>query len=310
MNRTPDVELVLRDYFADDGLTAPDYLLNVVERRISRQPRQRAWRQPRRLHPMNRTLTYAATLAAVLVIAVVGYNLLPRIGPGGPGPSPSSTPTVSPTSSSSATAEPIACEDDLAGCAGTLVPGRHVSNQLQPALAYETTGEWLNVVDLTTVYKIDLPDPNDPYLIVWTKPLIAEMTPLPDCGVKRTPGAGTSVDDWIAMLRAHPALVTTSPVPIDLGGASGQSIEVTVAPGWQGCTRDGGYVVQFILDEDPVRSFPYGVDSTQRMLLDIVDVAGQTVIVQVYGPVDRTEFLTVTARTRALIDTFRFTPAN
>ena len=44
MNRTPDVELVLRDYFADDGLTAPDYVLDVVEGRISRQPQRRSWR--------------------------------------------------------------------------------------------------------------------------------------------------------------------------------------------------------------------------------------------------------------------------
>ena len=44
MNRTPDVELVLRDYFADDGLTAPDYVLDVVEERIGRQPQRRTWR--------------------------------------------------------------------------------------------------------------------------------------------------------------------------------------------------------------------------------------------------------------------------
>ena len=40
MNRQPDVELVLRDYFADDGFTAPDHVLDVVEERIARQPRR------------------------------------------------------------------------------------------------------------------------------------------------------------------------------------------------------------------------------------------------------------------------------
>ena len=43
MKRSPDVDLVLRDYFAEDGLTAPDYVLDVVERRISRQPQRRMW---------------------------------------------------------------------------------------------------------------------------------------------------------------------------------------------------------------------------------------------------------------------------
>ena len=44
MNRQPDVELVLRDYFADDGFTAPDHVLDVVEERIARQPRRPVWR--------------------------------------------------------------------------------------------------------------------------------------------------------------------------------------------------------------------------------------------------------------------------
>lgn len=125
MNRTPDVELVLRDYFADDGLTAPDYVLDVVEERIGRQPRRRALRLPRRLHPMNRTLTYAATLVAVLVIAVLGYNLLPRNGIGGPGATTSPVPSPVPTQAPEVTiVDPAGAGSDIpAAVAGTYSEG-------------------------------------------------------------------------------------------------------------------------------------------------------------------------------------------
>lgn len=312
MNRKPDVELVLDAYFDDDGLTAPDFVLDAVEQRIRRQPQRRTWRLDRRL-----TLTpgfkYGIAAAAVLVVAIVGYNLLPK-GPstGGPGTSATGSPLPSAiaTATATGTSEPIACEDDLPGCVGPLAPGSHASNNLRPSLAYTTTGEWLNVVDLQTVYKIDLPDPNDPYVIVWTNPVIGQMTPIPACGVGPKAGTGTAVADWISDIQANAALVATTPQPIDLGGSAGQSIEVTVAPDWKGCPFGGGYAVQFIVNADPVRTFPYGVGSTQRMLLDIVDVNGRTVIIQVYGPVDHDQFLAATADTRALIDTFRFTPAN
>ena len=309
MNDRSEFERVLSHWLEDGPSTMPDRLVDIVARRISVRPQRRTWRLLRR-SSMSPTLKYGIATAAVLIIAIVGYNVLPRTGSiGGPGPSPTTSPVPSPTSGADATAEAIACENDFAGCAGTLAVGHHTSTHLQPALSYDTTGEWLNVIDLSTVYKIDLPNPDDPYVIVWTNPIIAELTPLPACGVNRKQGAGNAVNDWIAMLQAHAALVATTPVPINLGGSSGQSIEVTVAPNWKGCPFAGGYAVQFILDEDPVQTFPYGVLSTQRMLLDIVDVNGHTVIIQVYGPVAHDQFLAATARTRALIDTFRFTPA-
>ena len=94
MNRTPDVDLVLRDYFADDGVTAPDYVLDVVERRISRQPQRRVWPFPGRTTNMTTQIKLIGALAAAIVVAVVGYNLLP--GTSGPG-SQTAAPTAAAT---------------------------------------------------------------------------------------------------------------------------------------------------------------------------------------------------------------------
>ncbi|HET9082822.1 MAG TPA: hypothetical protein VFN41_00350, partial [Candidatus Limnocylindrales bacterium] len=101
MNHQPDVELVLRDYFADDGSSAPDHVLDVVEERIARQPQRLAWRLLRR-PIVNTYAKLAAGMAAVIIVAFVALRLVPggssSVGGGGTStPMPSVTPTASPT---------------------------------------------------------------------------------------------------------------------------------------------------------------------------------------------------------------------
>jgi hypothetical protein len=79
MNRPPDVELVLRDYFADDGGSAPDHVLDIVEDRIARLPRRHAWRLRGRPY-MNRFAKLAIGIAAVLIVGVIGIALVLRPG--------------------------------------------------------------------------------------------------------------------------------------------------------------------------------------------------------------------------------------
>ena len=103
MNRPPDVELVLRAYLADTGDRAPDRVLEDVADRIARQPGRRTWRLRGRPF-MNLYAKLAMSAAAIVLIGVVGYSILPRSGTGGvatPPPTsvatPSATPTPTPT---------------------------------------------------------------------------------------------------------------------------------------------------------------------------------------------------------------------
>jgi hypothetical protein len=98
MNRTPDVELVLNGWLADDGDIAPDRVLEVVADRIAMQPQRRTWRLPGRL-TLTPSFKYGIAAAAVLVIAIVGYSLLPKgasVGTQLPVP-PTLAPTPSPS---------------------------------------------------------------------------------------------------------------------------------------------------------------------------------------------------------------------
>jgi hypothetical protein len=99
MNRTPDVELVLRDYFADDSSSAPDHVLDVIEERIMRQPQQRAWRISWRDSHVNSYLKPLLAVAAIVVVAVAGFAILRPSGAGVGGAPATETPTLSPAPS-------------------------------------------------------------------------------------------------------------------------------------------------------------------------------------------------------------------
>lgn len=90
-----DGERALREWFHDGPTVMPDRVIDVIANRIAREPQRSRWRF--RGRPFMTTPTkLAAGLAAVLLVAVLGYTLLPRQpGPGGdPSPPPSPEPTT------------------------------------------------------------------------------------------------------------------------------------------------------------------------------------------------------------------------
>lgn len=112
MNPNLGVDRVLRDYFAEDGLLAPDHVLDVIEERIMLQPQRRTWRVPRRDARVNTYVKPLLAIAAIVVVAAIaGLALLrpssPAVGgppesTASPAPSPVVTPSATPAPSSSA----------------------------------------------------------------------------------------------------------------------------------------------------------------------------------------------------------------
>ena len=90
-----DLDRALRTWFEDGPTVMPDRVVDVVADRIARQPQRRPWRLRGRPF-MNTYVKLAAALAAVIVVAVVGYNLLPRQRRRRR-PTPHRTPTAVPT---------------------------------------------------------------------------------------------------------------------------------------------------------------------------------------------------------------------
>ena len=98
MNRQPDVELVMRDYFARGRLTGARPRPGRGRGTDQRQPQRRAWRVSWRDSHVNSYLKPLLAVAAIVVVAVAGFAILRPSGAGvGGAPVPTVSPTATPT---------------------------------------------------------------------------------------------------------------------------------------------------------------------------------------------------------------------
>ena len=93
----------------------------------------------------------------MVVVAVVGYNVLPGRSTGvvGTPPTPAdpelhATPAATPSA--------YACRDFSVTCAGPLDPGTHASGTYHPALTYAVPAGWTNTFDGSMSYVLEPPD--------------------------------------------------------------------------------------------------------------------------------------------------------
>ena len=98
-----DVTRIVRSWLQVDEHESADRVLDNVLALLDATPQRRSWWPARRSPQMNAFAKLAIAAAAVVAIAIVGINLLPRTGgdvgvtpTGSPSPSPSSTPFASP----------------------------------------------------------------------------------------------------------------------------------------------------------------------------------------------------------------------
>ncbi len=121
MSTDRDVTRIVRSWLEEGATSLPDRVLDGVLDQLPATPQRRAWWPAWRLSEMNNFAKLAIAAAAVVVIAIVGINLLPRSGGvAGPGP----TPTPAPSASPAPIASPAVLRDRS-------VAGRHVRDQQQ-----------------------------------------------------------------------------------------------------------------------------------------------------------------------------------
>lgn len=106
MSSDLDTTRIVRSWLRTDEHERADRVLENVLGLLDATPQRRAWWPARRFADMNSFAKLAIAIAAVVVVAVVGFSLLPGrdTGTGGTVASPSPTPTATPTPSPSASA--------------------------------------------------------------------------------------------------------------------------------------------------------------------------------------------------------------
>jgi hypothetical protein len=247
MKRSPDVELVLRDYFSDDSSSAPDHVLDVIEERIMRQPQQRAWRVSWRDSHVNTSLKPLLAVAAVVVIAVAGIAYLGQpsdSGVGGtvsPAPSPSPIPSASPSPAASTSGvfpQWYPAESDSGG-AGILPAGSGTTQSFRPGSTFSVPEGWVNDTDTAELYGLfpDTPANEAEFALSGGPAQNIFMgfvdTPTLICDeVGET--EGSTAAELANSLVVNEALVTSEPVEITIGDLTGTRVDSHLDPDWTG----------------------------------------------------------------------------
>lgn len=277
MNGSTGTERILDAYLAPEADRLPDRVIDAALADIARTPQRRSRWPAWRPHHMNTYVKLMAAAAAVLVVALVGYQFLPRNGGvgGQPTPQPSPTATESPTA---AVIPPLP--------EGTLAAGTY---RLRPFASATMTidltvpdGGWLGSSGAIVGPVGEFNGPNgiavaflraqsinsDP--CQWDKDGSGSAPQEGDIEV------GPTVDDLAEALAAAP-YEATAPVGATLGGYSGKRLEFQLVPDPSGCDSFSGEGDQyFVFGGRDGGLYAQGGSNTWQVT--IVDVEGTRLI--------------------------------
>ena len=278
MNRHSDIDRVLQAWMADGPTAIPDRVVDVVATRIGVQRQRRAWPFQRRT-TVSTQLKLIVGLAAALVVAVVGYNLLPQIsGPGRPSAAP--TTSAQPTATAT-TAAAVDLPDAL------LEAGRYRMDLsfIDPgfAITADAPAGWQGHPEIPAITS---PDGENAGILIsfmetgglFSDPCQWDLAGTGDAAQAGDIVVGPSAADLAAALKANTSYTSTSPKPVTVGGFDGQEIELQL-PSFEvirACdSREGEVVGDYFV-------FPggfYAQSSNSRWHLYILDVGGTRLIV-------------------------------
>jgi hypothetical protein len=130
MSTDRETTRLVRSWLEEGVTSLPDRVLDAVLDQLPATPQRRAWWPAWRFSDMNTYVKFAIAAAAVLVVAVVGYNFLPgRGGVGGPAATPS--PSPAPLAVGNFVSHGLSAQLDARG-AGANVTGTMTVSELRP----------------------------------------------------------------------------------------------------------------------------------------------------------------------------------
>ena len=303
-NRSDNIDRVLQVWMADGPTAIPDRVVDVVAARIGVQRQRSTWPFPRRTN-VTTQLKLIGALAAVLVVAVVGYNLLPgRSGPGSPSAAPTaSAPPAVPTAAPTAGARwptwyPPAAVRDANG-AGILSAGSQSTRVFRPAFTYSAADSWVNAYDEPNYFTLFPDTPANQAEFARSENLGQTIY----MGVNQSPwftceseenNRGLTAAEIVAMARGDDVLAVSEPLDVAIGGLTGKQVDVRRNPDWTGtCPGDSG--------------LPPGLDpKDERSRVILLDVPGGGVLVIFVYSVTSAPFETFLAEAMPIVESFQF----
>lgn len=247
---------------------------------------------------MNIGLKFVIAAVAVVVVAIVGINLLPRNGGiGGSGPSPTATPTQSPAPTPSRLASPSASNVPAQFPNSSMHAGTYTVAPFAPpgeGVCHDPpqTGCTEDARDDAIRVTLTVPDgwtgvgsgiwlagpgngPPDGAALIFARGswLLSD----PCKYIAADIPVGPTVADFVDAVAAHPRLDTTTPVDVRLAGYAGKYFDLQIPADISQCEAEPG-------TSDPIyRPWEPGIYAqgpAQRWHQWVVDVDGIRVVVQ------------------------------
>jgi hypothetical protein len=221
MSAHPDISRVVRSWLREDEHESADHVLGIVLARVAVTPQRRSWWPPRRFAYMNSYARIAIAAAAVLVVVVVGYNLLPRIG--GIGGQVTPVPTNSPAS-------PTASRSQIAPMfppSGPIAAGRQSASRLGVDVSFTVpTPDWTSDGSIGLSRGTE-GSPTALGFIFWTETPVGVFSD--PCGNQRAPSIGADRAALAAAITSIQGVdVVSQPVETTVGGRPATSVAITV----------------------------------------------------------------------------------
>jgi hypothetical protein len=224
-----DPDRLIHAFLMEGQTELPDPVYDAVRDRIE-TTRQRTFIGPWRTPDMNRYLKIGLAAAAVLVIAVVGYNLLP--GSAGPGAGPTATPGPSIAESSPPSPPPLT---------QTFTSTVHGITLSYPEgwIAQAATEPWTECLYCTLSL-------SNPQIDVLHDPVLGDGLML---RIASQPIGESTPEDWVAaQMASWDVCTTTEPIVVDgatgLGGGDSCNHVVVTSAG-------RGYSIDLYWSPDP-----------------------------------------------------------
>jgi hypothetical protein len=183
---------------------------------------------------------------------------------------------------------------------GTIYPGRYAASGFEPALSFSVSDGWrLSRPETTGWLSIEGPEGGE---LIFTNPRHV-YDPSDPSEPKEVP-APENADEWPSWFQSHPSLVTSKPLPVSVGGASGMRIDVTTS------STPKNYPQEVCGEQPCIPLYPSGKTPILsyeefKYRFVIVDVGGEPVLIDVAAPTDKfDEFL---PKAQKVLDTVEWT---
>lgn len=270
MSTDRDVNRIVRSWM-DEGVTQlPDRVLDAVLDQLPATPQRRSGWLARRSLLMSNPARIGLAAAAVVVLAILGYQLFIAPNIGGPAPTPSPTvsePVASPMPSTSPVAFPVGVE---------LTPGTYVLNTFPVDVTFEVGRGWYAGMSTpSTAILLAPPGVEDGRVLGFFVVDNVYADPCDSVLGELDPPVGPSIDELVSALSNTQGFQATPPIDATVGSFQGKEFVLTAAESGLGCPN----LLAWRADE---HRRDFGPGETGRLL--VVDADGVRLLINTMTP--------------------------